>query len=317
MASETQRSVAGETVIGALSGCPVFIPDRNPPPMPSLAPPGVIHDGRPAPGFEALNGDPSHADVRSFRRKFGLLLPATNTSMEHELWSILRGDGRQGGVDGVGLHTANVITPRPRFGNADELEEYRRQFLGGLAAAVDQALMAEPHYLIMGMSLEHIVAGIDEVRAPVQEVEARSGLSVAAWHDAAAAALAKFGARRIGLLTPFDPTGNRNAARMFEDLGFSVVSAVGFSCELALHIAHIPDWAKEKAILELLATPANRLDAVVQCGTNMSLIQVSERLEPRLGIPVIGINAALLWYALRENGISEAVAGAGRLLREF
>jgi maleate isomerase len=49
----------------------------------------------------------------------------------------------------------------------------------------------------------------------------------------------------------------------------------------------------------------------------MSLIQVSERLEPLIGIPVIGINAALLWYALREHGISEPLHGAGRLLREF
>jgi maleate isomerase len=300
-------------IVGALSGKPIKRPDRDAPPMPLLAPPGVIHDGAPAAGFDGLGQAHGYPDVRSFRHKFGLLLPATNTSMEHELWSILaRND-----VQGVGLHTANVITPRPRFGNAAELEEYRNQFLGGLAAAVDQALMAEPHTLIMGMSLEHIVAGIDQVRAPVIEMETRSGISIAAWHDAAAAALALFGARRIGLLTPFDATGNRNAARMFEDLGFTVVSSVGFSCALALHIAHVPDWAKEKAILELLATPENRLDAIVQCGTNMSLIQVSERLEPVLGIPVIGINAALLWYALRENGISDPLEGAGRLLREF
>ena len=48
---------------------------------------------------------------------------------------------------------------------------------------------------------------------------------------------------------------------MFEDLGFEVVSTVGFCCEHALHVAHVPDWAKEKAILELLATADNRLDA--------------------------------------------------------
>jgi maleate isomerase len=51
-----------------------------------------------------------------------------------------------------------------------------------------------------------------------------------------------------------------------------VVASVGFSCANALHIAHVPDWAKERAIMELLATHTNRLDAVVQCGTNMSLI---------------------------------------------
>ena len=70
-------------------------------------------------------------------------------------------------------------------------------------------------------------------------------------------------------------------------------------------------------VIELLATPGNRLDAVVQCGTNMSLMQVSERLEPALGIPIIGINAALFWYALRENGFTAPFVGAGMLLRDF
>ncbi|HYF06589.1 MAG TPA: arylmalonate decarboxylase, partial [Acetobacteraceae bacterium] len=65
------------------------------------------------------------------------------------------------------------------------------------------------------------------------------------------------------------------------------------------------------------ATDANRLDAVVQCGTNMSMIQVAERLEPVIGIPILGINAVTFWYALRESGIEGALRGAGRLLREF
>jgi len=31
---------------------------------------------------------------------------------------------------------------------------------------VVQALLAQPQYLIMGMSLEHILKGIDEIREP-------------------------------------------------------------------------------------------------------------------------------------------------------
>jgi maleate isomerase len=104
---------------------------------------------------------------------------------------------------------------------------------------------------------------------------------------------------------------------MFEELGFQVVSSVGFSCANALHIAHVPNWAKEKAILELLATDRNKLEAVVQCGTNMSLIDVTEKLEPVIGIPILGINTVAFWYALRENGFEGALVGAGRLLREF
>lgn len=131
------------------------------------------------------------------------------------------------------------------------------------------------------MSLEHIISGIEGVRAPMAEIERHSGLSWAARHDAAPAALNKFGARRIGLLTPFEKAGNESAARMFEDLGFTVVASVGLSCAHALHIAHIPDWAKEKAITELLASADNKLHAIVQCGTNMSLIDVCERTRAR------------------------------------
>lgn len=306
-----------QTIVGALSGKTITIPDVDVPPMPALAPPGVIHDGRKAESFGEIDSSRGYPDVRSFRRKFGLIIPATNTSMEHELWSIIGMNPGPRGLSGIGLHTANVVTPKPKLETVADLMEYKKQFLGGLRSAVEVAALAQPQYMIMGMSLEHILEGIEAVRAPVVEIEAESGLSWATWHDAVPAALGMYGAKRIGLLTPFDKQGNEFATRMFEDLGFDVVSSVGFSCANALHIAHVPSWAKEKAILELLATDANGLDAVVQCGTNMSLIDVSERLEPVIGIPILGINAVTLWFALRENGFAGAVMGAGRLLREF
>ena len=305
----------GQTIVGRLSGKLMAIPDANVAPMPDLVPPGVIHNGEKAENFGGIDSLRGYPDVRSFRRKFGLLVPATNTSMEHELWSIIGQNADR--LPGIGLHTTNVVTPKPQLRSQEDLIHYKHQFLSGLRSAVDIALLAEPQYMIMGMSLEHIIGGLDEIRAPVADLEAYSGLSWATWHDAVAAALGKYGAERIGILTPFDKKGNENASQMFEELGFEVVSSVGFSCANALHIAHVPDWAKERAILELLATATNRLDAVVQCGTNMSMIQVTEKLEPIIGIPILGINAATFWYALRENGFDGAVTGAGRLLRDF
>jgi len=151
----------------------------------------------------------------------------------------------------------------------------------------------------------------------MKDIESYSGLSWATWHEAIYAALNKFEARKIGIITPFDKKGNENATQMFEDLGFDVVASVGFSCANALHIAHIPNWAKEKAIIELLANDVNQIDAVVQCGTNMSMIDVCEKLEQIIGIPVLGINAVTFWYALRENGFYGALMRAGRLLRDF
>lgn len=78
--SDHPRSVGPRTRIGRLSGRSFLVPDANTPPIPALAQPGVIHDGGPAEGFGGIDPSLGYPDVRSFRLKFGLLVPATNTS---------------------------------------------------------------------------------------------------------------------------------------------------------------------------------------------------------------------------------------------
>jgi maleate isomerase len=100
-------------MIGKLSGKTITIPNVNVPPMPSLAPGGVVHNGKRAEHFGEIDSSWGYPDVRSFKRKFGLLIPATNTSMEHELWSIIFKNQGPNGLQGVGLHTTIVLTPKP------------------------------------------------------------------------------------------------------------------------------------------------------------------------------------------------------------
>ncbi len=307
---------AGETITGALSGRPVFIPNVNEPPMPSIAPTGPRYNGEPTPLFDVAKLSAGHPDVLSHRRRFGLLVPATNTTMESELWNIIVRN-RDNGLDGVGLHTSPVLTPKPDMSSPAGIEQFRQDFLGGVANALSSALLARPQYLIMGMSLEHIISGIEPIRATAKTIEQGSDLCWSTWHDAAKAGLDCYGAKRIGLIAPFERTGIESATKMFTDQGFDVVATFGFACGNAQHIAHIPNEAKERAVIELLATKDNRLDAIVQCGTNMSMTATAEALESKIGIPILGINATLLWYALRESGITARAHHAGRLLREF
>ena len=289
--------VADKSHVGPLSNKLIIIPDVSLSPTPELAP-------------------AAYPDARSYRQRFGLLVPATNTTMEHELWSIIFANPGGNALAGVGLHTSPVLTPKPDISSAKGVEQYRQQFLDGVESAVKTALLAAPQYMIMGMSLEHIISGIEPIRTTMAQIEQYCSLSWATWHEAAKAALDSYGAKRIGLLTPFEQVGNTSAARMFQDLGYEVVASIGLACGNAQHIAHIPDWAKEKAVMEM-ATAQNRIDAIVQCGTNMGMIDVTQKLEPILDIPILGINAVCLWYALRESGFSGPLAGGGRLLREF
>ena len=302
------------TIIGSLSGKTIHLPNVDATSTQSIESHRFILNGKPVSNFP-LDTNNHLPDARSFNRKFGLLIPSTNTSMEYEIWSIIFNN--QESLKGVGLHTSNIITPKFKILTNEDLEAYKIQFVGGLKNAIEISALAQPEYLIMGMSLEHIIYGLDEIRVVTNQIENQFPYSIAAWHDAADAALKKYKAKRIGLITPFSEKGNVNAKKMFEDLGYEVVTTFGFDCTNFHDIAHIPDVAKEEAILNYLATPANHLDAVVQLGTNMSMIHVTEKLEAKIGIPILGINATTFWYALRENGFNEPLIKSGRLLREF
>lgn len=58
------------------------------------------------------------------------------------------------------------------------------------------------------------------------------------------------------------------------------------------------------------------VDVIVQCGTNFDMNRVAEKMEPIVGVPVLGINTVLLWHSLRENGIDAKIDGASRIFRE-
>ena len=67
----------------------------------------------------------------------------------------------------------------------------------------------------------------------------------------------------------------------------------------------------------LLELDGDDVDAIVQVGTNLSMVKLAAMAELWLGKPVIAINTATYWHALRANGIMDKVEGCGRLLEEF
>jgi maleate isomerase len=55
----------------------------------------------------------------------------------------------------------------------------------------------------------------------------------------------------------------------------------------------------------------------VQVGTNLSMIRLAAAAELFLGKPVIAINTATYWHALRRNGIKDRLEGFGALMEEY
>lgn len=58
------------------------------------------------------------------------------------------------------------------------------------------------------------------------------------------------------------------------------------------------------------------IDALVQVGTNLAMARLAAQAEVWFHKPVIAINTAIYWHALRDSGIVDKVSGFGRLLEQ-
>ncbi|WP_067831807.1 maleate cis-trans isomerase family protein [Actinomadura kijaniata] len=245
-------------------------------------------------------------DALGWRRKFGVIAPSTNTIVEPDFYRMA--------VPGVTAHFSRIHIRDQNMDGDAGMERLLEQIRAEIGAACERVMTCEPDYMVMGMSAETFWGGVEGNRAFVRQVEGITGLAVATGAEACERALRLFGARRIGVVTPYQPVGDANVRAFFTEIGFEVGEIVGLRCPTAVSIAHVGEDRLRDALRGLAATG---VDAIVQCGTNLSMVRLADEAERWLGLPVVAINAATWWMALRDNGVEDRVPGAGRLLREF
>ena len=243
-------------------------------------------------------------DVLAWRRKFGVLAPSTNTIVEPDFYRMA--------VPGVTAHVGRIHIRDQGLASDAGMEHLLTQIRAEMAAACERVMTCEPDYIVMGMSAETFWGGVEGNRRFKREIEALTGLGLATGAEACERALRLFGVSRIGVVTPYQPVGDANVVKFFEELGFDVVAIKGLRCPTAVSIAHVTEDELREAILEVQPDA----EAVVQCGTNLSMVSLADEAERWLHKPVVAINAATWWMALRDNGITDRMQGCGRLLAE-
>ncbi|MGH8692266.1 MAG: maleate cis-trans isomerase family protein, partial [Burkholderiales bacterium] len=172
-----------------------------------------------------------------------------------------------------------------------------------------------PDYVVLGMSAETFWDGLKGSTALKRKLLRAAKRGVAMGSDSCRAALRAYGRgiKRLGVITPYMPVGDRQVRRFFTESGFEVVNLLGLKCRSPTLIAHESQETLRDAILRV---NRGKVDAVVQVGTNLAMAEVAAAAEFWLGKPVIAINTATYWYALRDYGIKDRIAGWGSLLAE-
>jgi len=246
-------------------------------------------------------------DVVGYRAKVGVIVPSTNTVVEHDLNAMP--------LPGVTFHASRFLVEAPDLSSDDAFLYFLGKIRETIPGSVSDLMTCEPDHILMGMSAETFWGGKEgnaAFEAGIREIAGDLGITSGA--DACNAALERLGVSSIACITPYQPVGDEQVHNYFTECGFDVKRVHGLKCETATSIADVTPAEVIEVLTGLASEP---VDAIVQCGTNLSMVGLADQAEQWLGKPVLAINAVCGWHAIRALGIDDQFAGHGMMLREF
>jgi maleate isomerase len=183
-----------------------------------------------------------------------------------------------------------------------------------IADAVPGSLLCWPDMIISAVSLEmHAWSRDQQADYRVKfDAQARGTPTVLAT-DATEAALMTVGATRIGILAPMSAVNSKSAQDYYQAAGFEVPYTTSLNVKKSEDIIKVTADQIQAGFEEI---NHGDVDTLLHVGGALGLVGMIDDLEARFGKPVISVNAASYWYALRRHGISDAIPGFGQLLLE-
>ncbi len=249
----------------------------------------------------------ANRDVLGWRAKFGVLAPSTNTIVQPEF-----DDFRP---EGVTNHYSRIYTPNVQATSEERMLAGIAGIGAGVTDAIRSVITCAPNYLVMGMSAVTFMGGARGADKFQAAIERESGVRASIGSHACAAAISAYDCgKRMAYFSPYWPAGNAEVTRFFCDMGFQVVRDLALCCRSWIEIAEITEGQCRDFLRRV---NGDDVDVVVQVGTNLGMARLAGEAERWLGKPVIAVNTATYWHALRANGFSDRISGFGRLLAEL
>lgn len=246
-------------------------------------------------------------DTLGYRRLFGVLGPSTNT--------IVQPDFDDMRVPGITNHYSRIVVEDAQAISDETFMAGTLEISRNTLDAVRGVLTCNPDYLVMGMSAVTFYGGAEGAQKWRDNIESEAGLSLCTGSQSLIEAFNVYGGiKKIAVLSPYYPSANQQVAEFMSDHGIETVRDTCLRCPSWTAIAQVPTATIRE---ELKKLDGDDVDALVQVGTNLSMTRLAAAAELYLGKPVIAINTATYWNALRQNGVTDHVQGFGRLLEEF
>lgn len=249
-------------------------------------------------------------DFYAQRKMFGIVTPSANSCVQPETDAMR--------PMGVTNQVARMYTADLTVGSDDDFARAMDLLFESIGPAVDSVMTCKPDHLILGISALTVWGGtIAAARKLKQDMIDRAGgqIDVTLPSDAILTALKTHGVKkRIAIVEPYYPIIQPRMESFFAEAGYEVV-----------RINHLkgPQFSQYTRVSSQYLIDAIRsidgegVEALVQFGANLPLAGIADEAERWLGKPVIAVNIATYWHALRTCGIQDQIKGFTRLMSEF
>jgi maleate isomerase len=229
--------------------------------------------------------------------RFGIIVPSSNTTMEDEFWRMASGLAT--------VHTARIRLEKI---TVEELEEMEKQMLEAPIRFAD----AEVDVIGYGCTSGSLLKGKDHGGDIERKITETTGIPAVATAKAVIEALSELRIKKLCVATPYIEEINKLEKIFLEQNKIDVLNIKGLSIEQNTEVGNKnPNVAYELA-KDVYVPEAQGI--FISC-TNFRTIEVIDKLEKELGVPLVSSNTATLWAMMKRAGAKRKLKGYGKLLR--
>jgi len=227
--------------------------------------------------------------------RFGLIIPSSNTTMEVEFWKMA-----------LGFASVHAARMRLQKITVDDLEEMEGQMLEAAVSLADAGV----DIIGYGCTSGSLFKGKDQDREIERKITEKTGIPAVATARAVVEALNELQIASVCVATPYIEEINNLEKSFLEQNGIEVLRIQG------LNIVQNTDVGKKdpSVVFELAKEVyVPETQGIFLSCTNFRTLEVIEKLEKELGVPIISSNTATFWAVMKKMGIKRRLDGYGKL----
>lgn len=255
-----------------------------------------------AKGIKEMSG--ALRKLKGTRRCVGLIIPASNTTFEADFARAISEE--------VTFYPYKLQMP----GGVED-ESFVDKVNAGIEEATEYLAKAKVDIIAYGFTTGSFYRGVAYCKQLEEQIERMAGVPAVTPASAIVDALRYFGIKNISVATPYPEWNNSRLLAYLNEAGFRILNLEGDSRTADIVIRE-PMWnQKTEAILEFASRVYRpEADALLCPCTAWRVLDVIEKLEQQLKVPVITANQATIWTTLRKLEIFRPIYGFGRLLEK-